>query len=137
MDIELKKLIKEFNATQEKAVNVLESELSCPRPKSTNDYIDRCVEIILESESVSNKYRIYPHGYGMSIVINGVFIDFDFGEDGEIDGFDPYRLFSFALNNNFNTALDTIEKIQSAVDTAVSEGSILKSDYINYYLKSQ
>lgn len=46
MDQELARTIKLFNEAQLKAVEVLESYFGCPRPKSSDDFIFRCVPVI-------------------------------------------------------------------------------------------
>src|SRR5687768_5988973 len=41
-------------------------------------------------------FRYYKHGIGCAVRGPDWSVDFDFGEHGEIDGFDAYRLYDFA-----------------------------------------
>ena len=135
MDEKLKSLIQIFNDAQRKAVDTLEKDFECPRPKTIQDYIGRCVGSIRDKDYESNGCRIRPHGYGMSVSFkDGTNIDFDLGEKGEINGFDPWRLYEFVRVNNIRTELNTEEKIVSAVEGAVKDGVLVKSSYINYYV---
>ena len=95
MHAELSKIIEAFNAAQRKAVEVLESKFVCERPASQDDFIFRCVPAIREADYSAGGYRIRPHGIGMEIEGNGLSIDFDFGENGELNGFDAFRLHNF------------------------------------------
>lgn len=83
-------------------------------------------------------YKIRPHGIGMEINIDGVKIDFDFGHNGEVNGFDAWHLFNFVSQNNIKSTLNTEQKIKFAVEQAVSNGSIYKVDGMgsNYYVSS-
>jgi len=127
MNEELNNIIGKFNKTQERAVEILENEFECPRPESTMDFITRCVPCIRIKKYTSGGYKIRPHGYGMEIVIDGIIIDFDFGELGEINGFDAWRLYYFVKSNNINSTLNTEDKIKAAIESALLEGYIIKS----------
>lgn len=138
MNQELVNLISKFNAAQAKAVDILENKFNCPRPNSTDDYIVRCVPIIRNENYESHGYKIRPHGIGMEINIEGEIVDFDFGQNGEFNGFDAWRLMEFVNNNKINTSLNTEDKIESAINEALVSGEIIKGDGIGniHYVNS-
>ncbi len=136
MDEELKLLIEQFNDTQKKAVDVLEREFGCKRPESNMDFVSRCAPHIRNAGYECGGYKIRPHGYGMEIEVAGKTIDFDFGINGEIDGFDAWRLSYFSRRNNLKNRLKSEEDINSAILGAVDSGHIVKSEGLNYYTRS-
>lgn len=128
MNQELVNLISKFNAAQTKAVDILENKFNCPRPSSSDDYIVRCVPIIRDANYESHGYKIRPHGIGLEINIDGVTVDFDFGLNGEFNGFDAWRLMEFINNNKINTSLNTEAIIESAINEALKSGEIVKDE---------
>ncbi len=136
MNEDLINLIKLFNEAQIKALDILETNFSCSRPVSTMDYISRCVPVIKEANYEASGYKIRPHGYGMEINVGGKTIDFDFGENGEFNGFDAWRLEYFVKENNLKTILDTEEKIETALNIGIKNGYIYQSAGINLYIKT-
>lgn len=126
MNKELVELINEFNAAQIKAVELLESEFNCPRPISSDDFIIRCVPIIRKSNYESAGCKIRPHGIGMEVTTSGTIIDFDFGQNGEFNGFDAWRLSEFVKNNKLKTTLTSEKDIESEITKAIKEGEIIK-----------
>ncbi|WP_295620333.1 hypothetical protein [Chamaesiphon sp. GL140_3_metabinner_50] len=75
------------------------------------------------------------HGYGCCIYLLSGKVDWDFGEEGQIDGFDLWRLHEFAEKGtqNFPEFRDR-EILKSVFAEAESTGAIHKSDYLLYYL---
>jgi hypothetical protein len=45
------------------------------------------------------------HGVGLAVELNDKTIDFDFGEDDRIDGFDTWRLWKFALKQSIKNII--------------------------------
>ena len=64
-------------------------------------------------------------------------IDLDLGENGEIDGFDAWRLFGFAQDSKIETSFGTHKEVESAMQEAVEYGELTYSGYILYYRKKQ
>jgi len=138
MDRELREIISKFNDAQKAAVDILESKFDCPRPESATDFTTRCRQVIRDKDYQSGGYKIRPHGIGMEINIDGTKIDFDFGHNGELDGFDAWRLFHFISQNRIKSVLSTEKKIQSAIEKSISNGQIYKATGMgnNYYVSS-
>lgn len=136
MNENLRELISLFNQAQLKAVKILEENFECPRPETTSDYVFRCVPLIRNKNYEAGGFRIRPHGYGMEVNVGGSTIDFDFGANGELNGFDAWRLFNFVEANKLNTILNTEDKIEDSIERAMESGDIIKSQGLNYYENS-
>lgn len=54
------------------------------------------IEDELRRDAEQRGIRLRKHGYGIEIVAKGIRIDFDWGKNGEADGFDAWRLYNFA-----------------------------------------
>ncbi len=134
MNFELVRIINLFNQAQVSAINILERDFCCPRPTDSMDYIARCVPMIREVNYEANGYIIRPHGIGMEVNTGKEKIDFDFGESGEFNGFDVYRLANYIHLNKIQTKLDSQEKLKREFDRAVERSLIQKGKGNVYYL---
>ena len=83
-----------------------------------------------------DKIDYFLHGYGCCVHLPSGRIDWDFGDKGQLDGFDLWRLHEFAEKgtDNFPEFRDE-ETLKSVFVEAKSKGLIYKSEYILYYLK--
>ena len=126
MDQELKRVIGLFNSAQAKAVEILENSFGCPRPTTSDDFIFRCIPVIRAANYESDGYRIRPHGIGMEININGTTVDFDFGQNGQFNGFDPWRLYEFLQANKIKSSISDEEQMEVLFSSAISGGHIVK-----------
>lgn len=79
--------------------------------------------------------RYFKHGYGVVMTDGTHKIDLDLGDTGQIDGFDAWRLFSFARKNDIETSFRSHEEIESAMQDAVEAGELTYSGYLLYYRK--
>lgn len=77
----------------------------------------------------------YKHGYGCTVSLPSSRVDFDFGKHGEINGFDSWRLVSFAKSNLVAYGFDTFESLEDAFQEALQRGEIVWSEPTIYYLK--
>ncbi|MBW4488992.1 MAG: hypothetical protein KME12_14485 [Trichocoleus desertorum ATA4-8-CV12] len=84
----------------------------------------------------SEKISYFFHGYGCCVRLPSGHVDWDFGREGQIDGFDAWRLYDFVERGtqNFPEFRDE-EVLKSVFAEAESKGLFHKSDYILYYLK--
>jgi len=126
MNKELSRIINLFNDAQKEAVYILESQFGCSKPTSSMDFTTRCKSAIRNQNYESGEYKIRPHGIGMEININGTKIDFDFGENGEFNGFDSWRLFNFIETNKIKSTISTEEEMKELLENAISNGYIVK-----------
>ncbi|MFT5594287.1 MAG: hypothetical protein ACI8SR_002676 [Oceanicoccus sp.] len=128
MDFELERIIGLFNIAQEKAVEILESKFECKRPVSSTDFIQRCVPAIREVDYVRSGYKIRPHGIGMKINVDGIIIDFDFGMNGEFNGFDAWRLSEFVRWNKIKSSIKSEKEFEAVLNEAIQNKEIVKSN---------
>jgi len=98
--------------------NVEWASLDVPQHGSTADGID-----------------YFKHGYGVAISDGKHKIDVDLGENGEINGFDAWRLFKFAQDNGIQTPFGSLAEIDSAIQEAVDSNELTYSGYLLYYRK--
>jgi hypothetical protein len=80
--------------------------------------------------------RYFIHGYGIDMNDGNIKVDFDLGDKGQINGFDAWRLESFVKDNNIETELRDGKLIEAAIKEAESNGEVIYSDYILYYLNN-
>jgi hypothetical protein len=75
----------------------------------------------------------FCHGVGCAVRSRrGRTVDFDFGENGEIDGFDKTRLLTFVGATPQKYGFETRDEISDSFDAAKSEFAF--SGYILYHL---
>ncbi len=81
----------------------------------------------------------YFHGIGLCAEYKNLVVDFDFGLNDRIDGFDSWRLEQFALSRKLQNEHWTQGKIQSDLDRLESKGRIskLKGDISSNYYKTK
>lgn len=65
------------------------------------------------------------HGGGLYAKIENVEIDFDFGENDRVDGFDAWRLWKFAESKHYSL-FNSVDIIQKELDRLVVSGKIFK-----------
>ncbi|MBD2123618.1 DUF6896 domain-containing protein [Trichocoleus sp. FACHB-262] len=84
----------------------------------------------------SGKISYFFHGYGCCVCLPSGQVDWDFGREGQIDGFDVWRLSNFVEKGTQNFPEFRDEKLIKAMFAeAESKGLFHKSDYVLYYLK--
>jgi hypothetical protein len=76
------------------------------------------------------------HGYGCCVHLPSGIVDWDFGREGQINGFDVWRLDEFVKRGTQNFPEFRDEKVlEDVFAKAKSNGLFHKSDYALYYLK--
>lgn len=78
--------------------------------------------------------KYFMHGYGIIMDSGDVVVDFDLGEKGEIDGIDPWRLWSFIDDNDIDTKIKSETELKALVKEAEEHRELIDSGYILYYL---
>jgi len=130
MDPRLQRLIDDYKATVVRAVEALEAT-GIPRPTSTTEWTAYDVPGRGELNG-GGKYFI--HGFGCVVWLPDLVVDFDFGDDGQIDGFDWSRLLMFA-GSRLRTYYDIEDEasLRLLFDAACRDGELLHSGYILWY----
>lgn len=128
MKPELETLIRHFRSAQDVGVATIRDELQIPLPRSGLDWVHYCRDNEIQTLKELNGIPIYAHGYGIELKIGNLTVDFDWGPNGEPDGFDAWRLYNFTLHNVTGvecTHNDVIEWI----DAAFTNGELQRIDY--------
>jgi hypothetical protein len=125
-------ILSMFNEAQLKTCKILEKDLNLKLPITNNEW----VVFRMENKQAIEEYsinQIFPHGYGLSIKTDDFIIDFDFGENGEINGFDTGRLIDFITRNKIKCSLNQ-KIIERIITDQIDKKKIKYSGYINHYL---
>ena len=130
MDPRLSKLIAAYQARVAEAVAVLE-KAGHPRPSSDSAWAGAGGPP--RGELVPG-YRFFRHGFGCAVHGPGWTVDFDFGERGQIDGFDPSRLKGFAEGQLDVYGFQSAKEIDVLFARARDAGELVFSGYILSYL---
>jgi hypothetical protein len=130
IDTRLRKLIDDYVAAVRTAVTAM-TEMGIPLPSSNDDwaYYQLPDGLILPPGT-----RMQKHGYGCRFKNDDVYVDFDFGANGEIDGFDCWRLYDFCrghLRSKYGFASET--ELNESFDCACNASELVFSGYILWY----
>jgi hypothetical protein len=136
MQTALVTLIERFREAQDRGVafilNVLDPTLGVKLPAGPLDWIAICGETGLYNVRWLNGVDVYAHGYGIELVIDGVTIDFDWGERGEPDGFDVWRLWIFARLNPSVVTCPEHAQVGEWIEEAAAAGELVQDRYLYY-----
>ena len=80
--------------------------------------------------------QYFIHGYGVAMKNKNTAVDFDLGNNGQINGVDPFRLWEFINSSKNNTKYQSPKEIEKDIKQAVKNGDMIYSGYILYYLKN-
>ena len=130
MDSRLATLISDFQAAVRQAVELMAAS-GIERPASNTQWVDLEISQIGE---LNWQIRYYKHGYGCAVHLPRGLIDFDFGSNGEIDGFDAWRLIGFAGARLCEYGFSSEADVKKAFDAAAQSDDIRFSGYLLYYL---
>lgn len=131
MNKKLKKIVLAYQASVRAAVELMQ-ESGIPLPITSSDWI--ATEIPAHGELVGG-VTYYKHGAGCLVDLPSGAVDFDFGRLGEIDGFDAWRLATFAGSEFAKYGFETKEEIDTSFQSAVKSGSLVSSGHILYYVR--
>jgi len=129
---DLQSLITDFVATVVRRFAQLQREVGVVAPTSSTAWATNG----LKKGTLSDGAIYSKHGVGCLIEAPEGGVDFDFGDHGEIDGFDAWRLLQFAESSNGRHAATDKKKIQALLDSCVAAGEIEKRRSL-YYLRKK
>ncbi len=107
------------------------ASMGVPRPTSNNEwaFYQLPKDLVIPSGT-----RIQKHGYGCRFKNELVYVDFDFGEHGEIDGFDCWRLQDYCRERlTTRYGFDSQKDLERAFDDACEAKELIYSGYILWY----
>ena len=112
-------LIREYLAAVHKVVSALRAGLGYQNLLAA--YHQRKIP----KEGVINGVEFSFHGIGCWAVVDGLEVDFDFGPDSRIDGFEPWRLWRFAEQQPETYPLfRQVEDVKKAMERLERSGEI-------------
>jgi hypothetical protein len=130
-------VIGRFRAAQDRGVaavvEVLGGALGGRLPASNREWVTLCAECGLYNVRRVNGIEVYAHGYGIELVLPDVAIDFDWGEAGEPDGFDAWRLWHFIRLNKVEVACGGCSQIRSWLEEAHQRGELTRDGLYGLY----
>jgi hypothetical protein len=126
----LAQLIRDYQAAVEKAVELLECS-GIPRPATPTDWVGYDIP---QRGQLAGGVNYFKHGYGCAVFLPSGKVDFDFGAEGQINGFDLWRLTGFAGKWLKNYGFTSEQAVKSAFQSAIESGEIVPSAYILHYL---
>lgn len=127
-------LIRDYQAAVEEAITHFERHRGLERPQHPQDWISSSLPQtgFIDAEQT---LPYFLHGYGCAVRLPSGGVDWDFGLEGQTDGFDAWRLWQFARSRP--TAFPEFQEeavLQAAFAEAKARGYLYASPYILYYL---
>jgi hypothetical protein len=89
---------------------------------------------IPSSGELQGGIRYCKHGYGCEVSLAMGEVDFDFGEQGEIGGFDAWRLICFARGRLAEYGFDSGDAVEECFRAEVTAGALVRSGHGLYYV---
>jgi hypothetical protein len=128
------RLIHEYQSKVQEAVELFERYKRLQRPRYPLDWT---FSGISRSGYLDSQCQIsyFLHGYGCCVNWSSSRVDWDFGEEGQIDGFDVWRLHDFVEGGTQNFPEFQDEGVLQAVfEDAKSQGLFYQTSHRLYYL---
>jgi hypothetical protein len=129
-------MIGRFRAAQDRGVaavvEVLGPALGVRLPASNREWVRMSAECGVNRAGRVNGIEVDAHGYGIELVLDGVTIDFDWGDSGEPDGFDAWRLWNFVQVNGIAVDCGRSSQVRSWLEEAAALGELTRDSLLYY-----
>ena len=126
----LSKLIHHYQLAVKQAVELM-MQSGIPKPARPTAWVETDIS---QHGKLLGGISYFKHGYGCAVNLPSGKVDFDFGDEGQIDGFDIWRLTGFAKGRLSEYGFSTENEVKVAFEDAIKSGSILQSNYILCYV---
>jgi hypothetical protein len=130
MNNQLAQLISDYQTSVRTALHLMKQS-GIPLPSTCLDWVETDIPPCGE---LKGGFSYYKHGFGCAVGLPAGEIDFDFGDKGEIDGFDSWRLLNFAGSRLGDYGFDTEDALEESFQAAVKSGSLAYSGNTLYYV---
>ncbi|WP_349655489.1 hypothetical protein [Xanthomonas sp. 10-10] len=130
MNSNLVRLISDYQTAVREAVAVMRDS-GIELPASNADWTANGIP---QRGTLKGGIPYFKHGYGCSVRLLGGAVDFDFGERGEIDGFDVWLLASFAGPRLSEYGFASEAALNDCFKAEVAASSLVYSGYILHYI---
>lgn len=136
MNLVLADMIERFRTAQDRGVafvaGVLGPAFGVRLPTSNREWVRICIECRLYQVREFEGVGVYAHGIGIELTFDGLTIDFDWGDSGEPDGFDAWRLSTFAEANGIAACCADNSRVRSWLEEAVALGELIRVGSLYY-----
>jgi hypothetical protein len=133
VDSRLSKLIQDYLKAVEEAVRLFE-QMGVERPADNTAWA--CNEIP-QKGLLPGGIEYFKHGYGCAVNLPSGPVDFDFGEEGQINGFDLWRLTRYADERLDEYGFESEKEIEGVFNQSINASEFRYSGYILYYLRAR
>lgn len=114
-----RKLINDYQNVVRKVVAALRVGFGC------NNLLAAWHDGKIPKDGVINEIEFSFHGVGCRGIVDGLEVDFDFGPDGRIDGFDAWRLWNFATERPVAyPQFQQLKEVEAALERLARSGEI-------------
>jgi len=134
MDTKLQRLVSDYQTVVSRRFTQLRTELGFAAPESNVAWACNDLE---QRGRLSDGALYFKHGYGCAFKGASDIIDFDFGDNGEIDGFDASSLWGFAVASKKDYGFASEKEIAAAITRSAAEGALRFSGSILYYVQKK
>ncbi|UGQ47309.1 DUF6896 domain-containing protein [Massilia endophytica] len=132
MDERLRYLIDEYQSAVKFATSLMyRSGINMPQSDYAWAHMD-----IAPSGTLDVGVQYHKHGAGCMVELQSGTVDFDFGANGEIDGFDLWKLTQFVAHSDIDYGFESETEIEHAYNAALQSGEMLGSHRSLHYLAS-
>jgi hypothetical protein len=133
MNQKLKSLIESYLSAVNEAIELLVAS-GIALPKSN---IEWAASGINQRGELKNGIKYFKHGYGCAVHLSYGAVDFDFGSNGEYNGFDEWRLWGFLQNSQLPKLFKSESELKQEFRRAIESGELTFSGYILYFLNEE
>jgi hypothetical protein len=127
MPIDIRPLIRDYLAATAAAVD----DLRLAYPMLVN-VLHRRQLGIPQGGTLPSGRTFWFHGIGCRFELNGVVVDMDFGSNGETDGFDAWRVYSFFKGQGCETKIMLFE-VENALLQMLNAGELVRREGRSLY----
>jgi len=131
MPPQLDTLIRTFRASQDRGVALLRDRLGVLPSASNREWVFSSGSSGLDEVKEINGVHLDTHGYGIELRTGDFVIDFDWGDNGEPDGFDGWRLYLHSLEQELGFAC-THEDCIRWLEQAFQDGELSRDSHLYY-----
>ncbi|WP_406697117.1 hypothetical protein V5E97_39650 [Singulisphaera sp. Ch08] len=101
-------------------------------PATNREWVTICGECGRYKVSRIGGIGVYAHGFGIELVLYGVTMNFDWGDSGDPDGVDTWRLWNFVRVNRIAVDCRSFAQIQSWLEEAAAIGELTEDRHLYY-----
>ncbi|KQT36002.1 hypothetical protein [Methylophilus sp. Leaf414] len=129
MNLSLAKLIHDYQLAVHEAVKLI-VDSGIQKPSTPAEWVENDIPQV---GKLKHGIKYFKHGFGCVVHLPSGKVDFDFGAEGQIDGFDLWRLTGFATDRLKEYGFLTEADLKEAFSHEIKAGNIVQSDYILCY----